>query len=93
MFSIQDSQIETRLFVMNSVGRSIRATVPGAAMRSREQAPKMMRKTRKSKFSLVQCRVLAVVIEEGVLKRKSQPLGARVQAASALVTVAKFLGQ
>lgn len=74
MFSIQDSQIETRLFV---IGIPIRAIVPSPAMGFREQALKMMHKTRKSESSLVQCRALAVVMEEGVLKRKSHPLGAR----------------
>jgi len=89
MFSIQDSQIETRLFV---IGIPIRAIVPSPAMGFREQALKMMHKTRKSKSSLVQCRALAVVMEEGVLKRKSQPWShlAHVQAAIALVTVAKM---
>ena len=92
MFSIQLSQIETRLFVMDG-GISTRATVPSVTMGTRVQALKMMHKNRKSKSSLVKCRALAVVMENGVLKQKSQPLGARVQAAIALVTVAKFLVQ
>ena len=56
-------------------------------MGSRVQALRMMHKTRKSKSSLVKCRALAVAMEEGVLKRKSQPWShlAHVQAAIALV--------
>lgn len=68
MFSIQDSQIETRLFVMDSARRPIRAIVPSSAMGYRVQSPKMKQKTRNSESSLVKCRACAVVMEEGVSK-------------------------